>query len=199
MSEHVGGAAVSGSGLLPEVPGVVERDSEPGRLALRLIERAIDLGWQDSEARAALARGRQAFLGLRWRSNPGLDAELLRHRAGAVRWLASEATPSGYELIDGGDVIVLIGRKIAVCGGCRAGEHELGTEEFRIDLLRLVREECRCEDCDCSFHRVRIKGATVRSAAPPTVRTRSTTARAGRTLDDAPDAGDRVSTARGSR
>lgn len=97
--------------LLPAIPHVVLRDSVPARLALRLIEKALDYGWHNEPAEVDLSRGRQARQGQRWCSTAALDADLLRHHDAALRWLAVHATPPGFELrpyFD--DSIVLIGR-----------------------------------------------------------------------------------------
>lgn len=43
------------------------------------------------------------------------------------------------------------------CKDCRAGVHGIHFETWRTDFLLLVRRQCTCVDCDCTFRRVRIE------------------------------------------
>ncbi|HEV2779235.1 MAG TPA: hypothetical protein VGX25_07520 [Actinophytocola sp.] len=48
-------------------------------------------------------------------------------------------------------------RRVRCCGDCLGGYHDLDSESWRTDFLRLVRRHCVCEDCDCTFHKVIIE------------------------------------------
>jgi hypothetical protein len=97
-------------------PGVVLRDDHPGRLALRIIERAIDYGWPAEAAQRLVEHGRAAHRGARWcpdqETGADIEAELLRQRSPAFAWLAGHATAPGFELVDRGDTIVLYGPEV---------------------------------------------------------------------------------------
>lgn len=43
------------------------------------------------------------------------------------------------------------------CRECLAGEHSIRPETWRTGFLLLVRRQCTCVDCDCTFRRVRIE------------------------------------------
>ena len=47
--------------------------------------------------------------------------------------------------------------RVRYCGECLDGDHDLERSSWRTDLLRLVRQYCVCEDCDCTFGKVLIE------------------------------------------
>ena len=43
------------------------------------------------------------------------------------------------------------------CRDCLAGEHSIHPETWRTCFLLLVRRQCACVDCDCTYRRVRVE------------------------------------------
>lgn len=48
-------------------------------------------------------------------------------------------------------------RRRRYCGDCLSGDHDLNSDTWRTDFLRLVRLHCACEACDCTFRRVHVE------------------------------------------
>jgi hypothetical protein len=47
--------------------------------------------------------------------------------------------------------------RVRRCQDCLAGEHSIRPETWRTAFLLLVRRQCTCVDCDCTFRRVRVE------------------------------------------
>jgi hypothetical protein len=47
--------------------------------------------------------------------------------------------------------------RVGSCGDCLSGNHDLDNNSWRTDFLRLVRQQCACEDCDCTFRKVLVE------------------------------------------
>ena len=47
--------------------------------------------------------------------------------------------------------------KVRCCGECLAGDHDLDSDSWRTNFLRLVRKHCACKECDCTFRKVLVE------------------------------------------
>lgn len=47
--------------------------------------------------------------------------------------------------------------RVRCCGDCLTGDHDLDSDSWRTDFLRLARQHCACVDCDCDFRKVLVK------------------------------------------
>ncbi len=50
-----------------------------------------------------------------------------------------------------------LNRRVRYCGDCLSGDHDLDSDSWRTDFMRLVRRHCVCGDCDCTFRKVLVE------------------------------------------
>lgn len=47
--------------------------------------------------------------------------------------------------------------RVRCCQDCLAGKHNIDTDNWRTDFLRLERRRCVCSTCDCTFRRALVR------------------------------------------